>query len=276
MVATSSNSIFYFNAEHLKKIADRFKNDYKTAAPYAHAVIDDFLPKEWVDPVARSLPVPGRVTEKHDAMTQKKTGYRGEALALLGPEARQLITELNSGIFIEFLERLTGIEGLVPDPHLNGGGVHQIRRGGFLKVHADFNWSEKLKLDRRVNLLLYLNPGWKEEYGGHLELWDEKMSKCEKKVLPIFNRLVIFNTNDHSFHGHPEPLTCPEDIARNSIAMYYYTNGRPKEERRFGRNTTTLYQERPGEKLYANPLRQKIKKLIPSWAFEVRNRLRGY
>jgi Rps23 Pro-64 3,4-dihydroxylase Tpa1-like proline 4-hydroxylase len=93
-------------------------------------------------------------------------------------------------------------------------------------VHADFNRHEKLNLDRRLNLLLYLNRDWKEEYGGHLQLWTRDMGRCVVKVLPVFNRCVVFSTTDFSYHGHPDPLTCPPGRTRKSIAMYYYTNGR--------------------------------------------------
>ena len=104
-------------------------------------------------------------------------------------------------VFLEFLESLTGIDGLIPDPYYEGGGLHPIVPGGFLKVHADFNWHKDLKLDRRLNVIVYLNRNWKEEYGGHLELWNREMTRCERRVLPIFNRCVIFSTTDFSYHG---------------------------------------------------------------------------
>jgi Rps23 Pro-64 3,4-dihydroxylase Tpa1-like proline 4-hydroxylase len=111
------------------------------------------------------------------------------------------------------------------------GGLHQIERGGFLDVHIDFNVHPKLRLDRRLNMLIYLNHDWPEEYGGHLELWSRDMTSCEKRILPLFNRTVIFSTTDGSFHGHPRPLSCPEGRTRKSVSLYYYTSGRPEEER---------------------------------------------
>jgi Rps23 Pro-64 3,4-dihydroxylase Tpa1-like proline 4-hydroxylase len=138
---------------------------------------------------------------------------------------------LNSAAFLQFLQILTGIkEPLIGDPYLAGGGMHEIKKGGFLKVHADFNKHPELKLDRRINVLVYLNKDWKEEYGGYFELWDKSMSNCEKKIAPIFNKMVIFSTTDYSYHGHPDPLTCPEDRSRKSLALYYYSNGRPVGE----------------------------------------------
>lgn len=94
-------------------------------------------------------------------------------------------------------------------------------------------------------MIVYLNRHWKEEYGGNLELWNREMTRCERRVLPIFNRCVIFNTTDFSYHGHPEPLTCPEGMTRKSLALYYYSNGRPAEE--LSDAHSTLFQSRPGE-----------------------------
>ena len=128
------------------------------------------------------------------------------------------------------------------DDHLEGGGIHQSDKGGFLNIHADFtvhphhrNWQ------RRINVLVYLNKSWQEEWGGKLELWDKQMKACEKKILPIFNRCVIFNTDADSYHGHPEPMTCPEDSFRRSIALYYYTVEANPLRR------STFYKVRPGE-----------------------------
>jgi len=146
---------------------------------------------------------------------------------------------------LQFLETLTGIKGIVPDPYFVGGGLHQIKPGGKLGVHADFNHHEKLNLDRRINVLIYLNKDWKEEYGGHFELWNKEMTAAEQKILPLFNRCAIFSTTSTSFHGHPTPLSCPPDRTRKSIATYYYSNGRPAEE--VGESHSTLFKARPGE-----------------------------
>ena len=113
---------------------------------------------------------------------------------------------------------------------VNGGGLHEIKKGGILKIHTDFNKHPNLDLDRRVNVLIYLNKKWEKDYGGNLELWDRNMKSCDKKILPIFNTMVIFSTNDFSNHGHPQPVICPSNISRKSIALYYFSKGRPKEE----------------------------------------------
>ena len=144
------------------------------------------------------------------------------------------------------LEKLTSIkEKLKIDSELNGGGLHEIKKGGVLKIHTDFNRHPTLDLDRRVNVLIYLNKNWKEEYGGQLELWDKDMKKCKKKIVPIFNKMVIFSTNDFSNHGHPNPVTCHDNHSRKSIALYYYSNGRPNSEKKLGLHST-IFRKRPG------------------------------
>ena len=126
--------------------------------------------------------------------------------------------------------------------------MHQIEPGGKLAVHADFNRHPRNGIDRRLNALLYLNPDWRDEYGGHLQLWDRNMTKCEARIAPLFNRMVVFSTTDFSYHGHPDELTCPVGVTRKSLALYYYTNGRPKEE--VSGEHSTLFRERPGEDLH--------------------------
>src|SRR5262249_39051246 len=146
-----------------------------------------------------------------------------------------------------------------------GGGLHQIEKGGFLKIHADFNYHDKLKLYRRLNLLVYLNKDWSEDYGGHFELWDTEMTKCEQRVLPVFNRCVVFTTTDTSFHGNPVPLTCPEGRTRKSIALYYYTVENPNPERAAAHST--LFKARPGEEIVepasGGSFKETLKQFVP-------------
>jgi Rps23 Pro-64 3,4-dihydroxylase Tpa1-like proline 4-hydroxylase len=235
----------YFDAESLQALADRHRDEYRKAKPFPHVVIDDFLPEKDLDIVLDEfLQAQDEGWRRFDNPREKKLAERRETS--FGPFTRHLLAaNFNSSVFLEFLESLTGITGLIPDPYFEGGGLHQIVPGGFLKVHADFNWHKDLKLDRRLNVIVYLNRDWEEEYGGHLELWNRDMTRCERRVLPIFNRCVIFSTTDFSYHGHPEPLSCPEDMTRKSLALYYYSNGRPAEE--LSDAHSTLFQSRPGE-----------------------------
>ncbi|HKV40002.1 MAG TPA: 2OG-Fe(II) oxygenase [Blastocatellia bacterium] len=229
--------------EKLRDLGESLAPVYRTASPFPHIVVDDFLPEAALAAALDAFPKPRTIAHReYDDERQAKLEYNSPDR--MAEPLRDILFFLNSHVALGFLEKLTGISGLISDPYYIGGGLHQIERGGFLAVHADFNKLEKLNLDRRLNALIYLNRDWKEEYGGHLELWDRSMSACAKRVLPIFNRLVVFSTTEHSFHGHPIPLSCPANRTRRSIATYYYTNGRPEEEE--SAPHSTLWQSRPG------------------------------
>ena len=205
--------------------------EYVNAQPFPSIVLDDFFNESFLSQIADEFP---DLSKQQDIITynnqnEKKLEAKGEKY--FSEKTRALAHFLNSQPILEFLQELTGIkEKLLPDPYFVGGGYHEIKPGGLLKVHADFNKHEDFKLDRRINLLVYLNKDWDESYGGHFELWDKKMTSAKAKVLPIFNRVAIFSTTDFSYHGHPNPLTCPPDRSRKSLALYYYSNGRPKSE----------------------------------------------
>lgn len=222
----------------LEPLARERSGAHAAAAPFPHSCIDEFLDPQAARAIEAAIPIPGedRKWDFYYAAGFEEKWAISDYLALPAP-VRQLVSELNAGPFVRFLESLTGIEHLLPDPHLHGGGVHLVKRGGVLQVHSDFNWSERLQAHRRVNLFVYFNPAWQEAWGGALELWD---SKCERSVasyLPLFNRVVIFSARSDTFHGHPTPLQCPEGVWRKSIALYYYTTDRPPGEKRDPHNT---------------------------------------
>jgi Rps23 Pro-64 3,4-dihydroxylase Tpa1-like proline 4-hydroxylase len=202
---------------------------YSSAKPFPHIVFDDFFDPGIADAILAEFPEPDAIRwQRFDNANEVKLASAAEAS--FGALTRLLLYHLNSITFLEFLSQVTGIKELMPDPRFDGGGLHQIVRGGKLGIHADFNKHAVYGLDRRLNLLLYLNKNWREEYGGHLQLWDRNMTRCEVKVAPIFNRVMIFSTTDFTYHGHPDPLQCPEGMTRKSLALYYFTNGRPAEE----------------------------------------------
>jgi Rps23 Pro-64 3,4-dihydroxylase Tpa1-like proline 4-hydroxylase len=204
---------FCLEPQYLDKLAAKHRESYAIALPFPHIVIDNFLPESLLEQVLEEFPQPNKINwQTFNTPAEKKLASASELQ--MGDFTRFLLYQLNSSVLINFLEKLTGIEGIIPDPHFVGAGLHQIEKGGFLKLHADFNRYDKLKLDRRLNFLLYLNKDWREEYGGHLELWRTDMSHCQQKILPTFNRCVIFSTTDFSYHGHPEPLNCPEAVTR--------------------------------------------------------------
>lgn len=244
MLMTKSRSLFFFDAKALMEKAQQLKDQYQSAEPFPHVVMDHFLPEDVLDQVLNEFPVFSEISwseYKHQHSFKYATSDQNQ----MGEMTRHLFSQFNSSEFLVFLEKLTAIEGLIADPYLWGGGLHLNPRGGYLNVHADFNWYEKLRLDRRLNLLLYLNKNWKEEYAGHIQLWSRDMRQCVSKVLPIFNRCVIFSTSDYSYHGLPDPIQCPEGEARKSLALYYYSNGRPQAEGITPHNT--LYHKVPGQ-----------------------------
>ncbi|HKR63210.1 MAG TPA: 2OG-Fe(II) oxygenase [Thermoanaerobaculia bacterium] len=211
--------------------AAALRERYRGADPFPHIVLDGLFDDAQLARVLADFPKPEETRwMRFDSPTEKKLGYYHEH-STISDTVRAFLDAMNGFEMLLWLEALTGIEGLIPDPYFGGGGLHQIEPGGFLKIHADFNVHPKLKLDRRINLLIYMNRDWREEWGGHLELWNADVTECRQRILPLFNRTVIFSTTDTSFHGHPHPLASPPGVTRKSVSLYYYTAGRPEEER---------------------------------------------
>lgn len=230
---------------------------YVTNKPFPHIVIEDLLPLDLLRQVVEHFPKreAGRFNDAHSRL---KTGYQLDKIR--SPLITNLIDALNSAAFLNFLEEMTGIKGLIPDPYQLGGGLHETARGGHLSIHADFNMHNQLGLRRRMNLILFLNEDWHESYGGALELWETDMSACAQAVLPLMGRAVVFNTESDSFHGHPEPLTCPEDRFRRSLALYYYTA--PEASHALEESRTTDFRPRPGTADAPAAKRLKMKSLM--------------
>ena len=220
---------------------------YKDATPFPHIVIDNFFNEDILNKII--LDFPDNI-EKIGDKFNNKAEFK---LALNDPEklseqTNNFINFLNSSIFINFLQEITSIkEKLIPDPYLIGGGLHELKDRGFLNIHADFNKQPKMNLDRRLNILIYLNKNWNDKNGGQLELWDKDMKKCRQSIIPKFNRMVIFSTTSSSYHGIPNKVNCHQTQSRKSVALYYYTNGRPNSEIKIG-NHSTIYRKRPGSK----------------------------
>lgn len=230
--------------KQLERLAADNAYKYLHNTPFPHIYFDNFLPVSAAEAALNDFPKPRQLTwQEFDNRNERKLAF--DRVENLPPTIRDILYFLNSRPMLKFLEVLTGIKGIIPDPYYVGGGLHQITPGGKLAVHADFNRHEHLKLDRRINVLVYLNKNWQESYGGHFELWNQEMTKAEQRILPIFNRCAIFSTTSYSYHGHPNPLTCPPDRTRKSIATYYYSNGRPEEEMR--ESHSTLFPEPQGE-----------------------------
>jgi Rps23 Pro-64 3,4-dihydroxylase Tpa1-like proline 4-hydroxylase len=236
-------------------------HQYARAQPYPHICLDDFFDGDVLRRVVQDFPLPEQLGIRFEDVREVKRASATEYE--IPPFPRVFIHALNSAPFIGFLEEVTGISGLIADPYLLGGGFHSLPPGGKLSIHTDFNYHKKLRLDRRVNVLVYLNENWPEAFGGHFEAWRPRGSQAEARYLPIFNRLVVFTTTDFTFHGNPDPVACPEGTSRKSIAMYYYSNGRPKDEWD-GLMQTTRFMNRPGEAIaQRDPTWYRIAHLAP-------------
>ena len=204
------------------------KEIYFFNKPFPYIFIDNFFPEKILQNVLEEFPSYSSGNDRNNPLWVKSEincQFRKlETLVTnLQPATSYLITQMQSSLFIKFLEKLTGIESLLPDPHLYGAGPHQTLSGGYLSIHLDYNYNENLKMWRRVNVFIYLNENWEEDWGGDLELWNENMTEKVVSLSPIFNRLVVFTASEISWHGHPEPLRCPPWESRKSIALYYYT-----------------------------------------------------
>jgi hypothetical protein len=235
----------YLNAKEAKQFGESLSGDYCFAEPFPHIVIDNFLPEALINKIIENFP-----TEKLEGDVVFNGGYAGLYKRQIMPAdcngfIREVFGFFNSHAIVEFLQSLTTIPSLIPDPYFVGGGFHETSTGGKLGIHADFRINDTLHLNRRLNVIIYLNKDWKDEYGGHLELWDKKMQGKVHTIAPIFNRCVIFNTDADSFHGHPDPLTCPENVKRRSLALYYYTASKRIYEDTVAHST--MYKARPDD-----------------------------
>ena len=221
-----------------KSLAER----YQAASPFPHIVIDDFIEADVLKAVLAEFPASNNKT--YFDRDQERLKFQYQPHESSSGLIRNLFAELNSQAFLGFLEEMTGMKGLISDPYFEGGGLHETKRGGHLGVHADFNIHGQLKVERKLNLLIYLNENWEDDYGGQLELWDQQMKGCEVRVKPVFGRAVVFTTALDSFHGHPDPLSCPPERSRRSIATYYYSA--PEGGLAALPKRTTNFQARPG------------------------------
>ena len=241
----------FINSQHRDLIATgkKLNASYCSGDPFPNISIQNFFNPEILDDILEEFPDLSKGDQlKYKNPNEDKFATKGEHK--FGPKLKQFMHFMNSQTFLEFLQELTNIEEpLIPDPYFEGGGCHESQAGGFLKIHADFNKNRRTGLDRRLNVLVYLNKDWEDSYGGHFELWNEDMTKCVTKVKPDFNTMAIFSTTDFSYHGLPDPITCPEDRSRRSLALYYYTNGRPESElSERGADLHTKFVDRKGNK----------------------------
>jgi hypothetical protein len=213
---------------------------YARARPYPHIVLDGFLRPELAAAAYAEFEETAGSWTRYLHLNERKFAHADPTT--WSPSLQAVASTLQSERFTRWVSQLTGIDGLVADPAMDGGGLHRSGRGGFLNLHADFTAHHiNHRWHRRVNLILYLNERWAESWGGALEMWPADLSRCEERVVPVGNRAVIFTTDEDSFHGHPDPMECPDGVFRQSLALYYFTEEAEPPAR------STNYRSRPGD-----------------------------
>ena len=227
--------------------AEALREKVRSSRPFPHFCIDNFLKPEFAREVLQCFPdiaTANQIGVSRPSVNETKKVQITDSKRF-GPALQKLNELLASKEFLDFMSYVMDIPNLVADAELIGGGLHQTGSRGLLDVHVDFNYIKDRALHRRMNILIYLNEGWKPEWGGEIELWDENVRVRHQAFLPIFNRCVVFETNEISFHG-VTAVTCPPDVVRRSFAAYYYTHEAPKHWT--GKIHTTIFRARPHER----------------------------
>jgi 2OG-Fe(II) oxygenase superfamily len=253
------------DAKEARALGSLLAEDYASADPFPHIVMDNIFPEPLIRKVAAHFP-----GDRLRSDIVFDIGYGGHHKRQIMPEdcdgfVRAFFQFMNSRPMLEFLEGLTGIPALLPDPYFTGGGFHETTRGGKLGIHADFRINDQLHVQRRLNLLVYLNETWDDDWRGHLELWDKGMKECRARIAPIWNRCVVFSTDEDTWHGHPDELLVPDGVKRRSLALYYYTASKHvyKEVPRL----STMYQARPTDSaaVRSEARRFKTEEYLKDW-----------
>lgn len=225
----------FYTEEYLKETHDKFRG----ADGFPHIVIDDFLKPEIADILFENFPTKAEMRKSYSNLNEQKS--EGSGFEHYHENFSKLKDELRTEKFREAFSKLTGIDNLIlPDDH-RGSGVHQGFDGSYLDVHVDFSIHPTLKKHRRLNLLIFLNKNWKEEYGGHCEFWDKDVKNMIGQALPSHNRAVIFECSRYSFHGY-STINIPEDESRKSFYSYFYTDVAPGVKYH-----DTIFKARPSE-----------------------------
>lgn len=254
---------------------EQLRQQFNSAQPFRWFTIAPFLNESAASNIERAYPT----FEQSRAMGLEFKAVNEQAKVQVTDSAKfpasvkELSEALASPEFLADLEYITGIPKLLADPQLDGGGMHITGPGGRLDVHVDFNFIERTKWHRRLNILVYLNPVWEQSWGGEIELWDSQARHRHHAFAPLLNRCVVFETSEISYHG-VGPVRCPKDVARKSFAAYYYTQEAPAGWD--GKVHSTIFRARPNERLRGALLMplEKVTRPLRMRAMRLRDRAR--
>ena len=231
-----------FDYAQFEQLVEEYSVSYQEASPYPYVMFDGLFDDAVIDQINREIDESNfKKDERAIEGIEIKVRSDFEDNESLPPVTKTAFEVLNGGKFLELVSRLTGIDGLISDPYYDGGGINITENQGTLAVHVDGTTQHRMKVCRRINAILFLNEEWDENWNGYHEQWefinkdkspfDEDQSwRCVRKILPKKNRLMIFTTNDHSWHGHAGVLEVPEQVQRRSLITYYYTATRPESD----------------------------------------------
>lgn len=241
----------------------QLKAEYDNGFPCKHIILDNFLRPEIAKQINDNFPSIDTLNVRRKSMNEQKSeDYHFDRFHPVFQDVKDVVT----GELCDIVGQITSLEGLFVTTDNTGAGVHQGSNGSHVDIHIDYNMSTKFNAWRRLNLLVYLSEDWKDEYGGALELWDKDMKVCEKKIMPYFNRAVIFYTDENAPHGYRK-MSLPEGITRKSFYTYYYT---AVEEGVQYRDSTFL--ARPDEsfsKRFLTKMKETIKVNVKSFLFKM-------
>jgi len=229
---------------------DRISQEYSTALPYEHVVIPNFFSDEYAEILGWNIPDPDETWFKYDNPFEGKYLFNKFKE---GDVAKKAIDLLYSKECVEYMSKISKIDALQVDPHLNAGGLHAYPRNGISGVHLDYNIHPISGKERRVSILVYMSKNWNTEWGGQLKIWDASLSTCKTIEHGLWNTAVIFKTNGLTYHGFPEPIKCPEGTYRKAIGVYYMSDPTPESLADIRRNA--VYFPAPGQKVNEKMMR---------------------
>jgi dTDP-glucose 4,6-dehydratase len=250
-----------------EKILKKIHYDFINAEPFEHIIIPNFLSNDYAELIYKNFPVDINTNNWYEYNNPIEYKYANDHLNFMPKCLQQIFYLLSCKEIINVFSNISGIDNLEYDPYLHGAGIHVLPTGGKLDIHLDYEKHPYLNKERRLNIILYMNKDWKEEWNGDTQLWDKNMNKCIVKSQVKFNTAIIFKTNETSWHGLPDPIKCPKNIFRKSIAYYYISSLESKPNNDIfgndgsGYRTKATFIKRPEDPY--DELKEKLYKIRP-------------